>query len=124
VRASQLTDPTAGLERVDLGVSVSTFTPHRSPLGLVFTAKGFGANAKKGALHAVMLSWGASIGDLPDQGQHLQALAFFKQGKSYRVTTQRLAKGFKNPIGEVVIGRHVYVLEYGKGGAIWELTFS
>jgi hypothetical protein len=71
-----------------------------------------------------MLSCGASIGNLPDQGKDLDVLSFFKTSTSYTVSTEQLAEGFNNPIDEVLIGNHLYVLEYGQGGSIWELTFG
>jgi hypothetical protein len=40
------------------------------------------------------------------------------------VSTQQIAEGFKNPTDEVLIGNKLYVLEYGEGGSIWELTLS
>jgi glucose/arabinose dehydrogenase len=106
------------------GTTLSTFTPHIAPLGLVFTATGVGSTSHGAELHALMLSWGASIGNLPDQGKDLDALSFFKTATSYTVSTEQLAEGFNNPIDEVLIGNHLYVLEYGQGGSIWELTFG
>jgi glucose/arabinose dehydrogenase len=106
------------------GTLLSTLTPHISPLGLVFTATGFGANSDPSQLHAYLLSWGAAIGNLPDQGKDLDALTFSKTASSYTVSTEQIAEGFKNPIDEVLIGNKLYVLEYGEGAAIWELTLS
>ncbi|HTC70611.1 MAG TPA: PQQ-dependent sugar dehydrogenase [Acidothermaceae bacterium] len=106
------------------GTTLSTFTPHISPLGLVFTSTGLDDMFAGGQLHAFMLSWGASIGDLPDQGKDLDALTFFPTSTGYTLSTEQLAEGFDNPIDDVLIGNHLYVLEYGQGGAIWELTFS
>jgi Glucose / Sorbosone dehydrogenase len=106
------------------GTTLSTFTPHISPLGLVFTATALAGTPDTGQLHAFMLSWGASIGNLPDQGKNLDALTFSKTATGYTISTEQLAEGFKNPIDDVLIGNHLYVLEYGEGGSIWELTFS
>jgi hypothetical protein len=106
------------------GATLSTFTPHIAPLGLVFAPKELSGGSDGGQLHAFMLSWGASIGSLPDQGKDLDALSFFKTSTSYTVSTEQLAEGFKNPIDEVLIGNHLYVLEYGDGGSIWELSFA
>ncbi|MEA2147947.1 MAG: hypothetical protein QOG59_3534, partial [Solirubrobacteraceae bacterium] len=103
---------------------LSTFTPHISPLGLVFTASGFGGNADPCQLQAYLLSWGASIGNLADQGKDLDALTFTKTATSYTVSTEQIAENFKNPIDEVLIGNKLYVLEYGQGGSVWELTLS
>lgn len=111
------------------GVALTTFTPHRSPLGLVFTDKSYGPQPS-GDLHALLLSWGASIGDLPDQGQDLQAVDFVKTGSTYTLTTNQLATGFKHPIDQVLVDGHLYVLEMGDFGdnapnvGIWEITFA
>jgi glucose/arabinose dehydrogenase len=106
------------------GTKLSSFTPHISPLGLVFLDKGVDAASATGDLHAVMLSWGSSIGSLPDQGRDLDALTLTRSGSGYTVRTDQIASDFKHPIDEVMLDGHLYVLEYGPGGAIWELTFS
>jgi hypothetical protein len=106
------------------GNSLSTFTPHISPLGLVFAATGVASTPDSGQLHAFVLSWGSAIGNLPDQGKNLDALTFVRTTTGYTVRTEQLAEGFKNPIDEVLIGSRLYVLEYGEGGSIWELTLS
>ena len=90
----------------------------------MFTAHGLDGGTTPGQLHAFMLSWGASIGSLPDQGTNLDELTLTKAGASYTVRTDELATGFKNPIDEVWLDGHLDVLEYGQGGAIWELTFT
>ncbi|MDX6214178.1 MAG: hypothetical protein QOF82_3265 [Frankiales bacterium] len=106
------------------GTQLSTFTPHISPLGLVFTDKGLAADSAPGQQHAVMLSWGSSIGQLPDQGRNLDELTLSKTATGYTVRTDEIASGFNHPIDEVMLDGHLYVLEYGQGGAIWELTFA
>jgi glucose/arabinose dehydrogenase len=112
------------------GVLLTTFTPHRSPLGLTFTGKGYGANAAASQLHAFVLSWGASIGDLPDRGLDLLAVNFVKGSAGYSVTSEQVASGFNHPIDEVMVDGHLYVLEMGSYGpdpgnvSIWELTFA
>lgn len=112
------------------GTTLTTFTPHRSPLGLTFTDKGYGADAAKGKLHAFVLSWGASIGDLPDRGLDLLALNFVKGDKGYTITSEQVASGFNHPIDELMVDGHLYVLEMGSYGpdpgnvSIWELTFA
>ncbi|MDQ1724633.1 MAG: hypothetical protein QOG52_1661, partial [Frankiaceae bacterium] len=110
--------------------SLSTLTPHISPLGLVFTDKGYGSKPDQGQLHAFLLSWGASVGDLPDRGKDLMAVNFIKGAKGYTLTTEQLATGFNHPIDEVMVDGHLYVLEMGEFGpdpgnvSIWELSFS
>ena len=108
------------------GKPLHGFTPHRSPLGLVFTAEDQlpqpwrGGNA---TLKAFMLSWGAAGGTLSDTGQDVLYLELHKRGDSYEVVTRQVARNFKNPISAVLTKGRLYILEYA-GGAIWELTFG
>ncbi len=109
------------------GKSLSTFTPHRSPLGLVFAtdpklpAEWLGEGD---TLSAFILSWGAVGGTLSDKGQDLLHLRLTKTGDNYQALTNQIARGFQNPIDAVLIGNQLYVLEFGGNGAIWELTFK
>jgi glucose/arabinose dehydrogenase len=109
------------------GKSLSTFTPHRSPLGLVFAGdSGLPAQwSNQGdVFSAFLLSWGAAGGTLSDKGQDLLHLQLTKKGDNYETNTDQIAHGFKNPIDAVLIDNRLYVLEYGGSGAIWELTFE
>jgi hypothetical protein len=47
-----------------------------------------------------------------------------KQGNNYQAVTTQIARGFSNPIGSVLIGNHLYVLDYGGKGELWEITFQ
>ncbi|MBA3944967.1 MAG: PQQ-dependent sugar dehydrogenase [Herpetosiphonaceae bacterium] len=122
-RAEDGTQHDAGAEHMPL----YTFTPHRSPLGLVF-----GTDAKlpvdlrstSNAQSAFVLSYGAAAGTLTDKGQDLLHLTLTKRGDNYEAVTTQLAREFKYPISEVMIENRLYVLEYGSGSAIWELTFK
>ncbi|HZQ10739.1 MAG TPA: PQQ-dependent sugar dehydrogenase [Anaerolineae bacterium] len=103
-----------------------TFTPHRSPLGLVFAT-----DAKMPAdlsgdtktLSAFILSFGAALDSLSDKGQDLLHLTLTKKGDTYQAVTTQIARGFKNPVDAVMIENRLYVLEFGGDGALWELTF-
>jgi glucose/arabinose dehydrogenase len=109
------------------GKPLYTFTPHRSPLGLVFATDPRLPDALRGAgdtLSALILSWGAAGGTLSDKGQDLLHLTLTKRGDNYEAVTEQIARGFNNPIDAVMIENRLYVLEYGEGGAIWELTFE
>ena len=97
------------------------FTPHRSPLGLVFDTKGAIPGLFKG--DAFLLSWGASLSNFPDRGQDLLDLKLTKVEDHYQVTTTQIMTGFNNPIDAVLFGDKLYVLEYGGQGGIWEITF-
>ena len=109
------------------GSHLNTFTPHRSPLGLVFAAVSqlpADLQSPDGGLSAFVLSWGAAAGTLTDKGQDLLHLALTPADDNYQAVTRQLARGFKNPIDAVMIGNRLYILEYGQGGAVWEITFQ
>lgn len=109
------------------GESLSTFTPHRAPLGLVFvTDSELPAQwrSEGDALSAFLLSWGAAGGTLSDKGQDLLHIQLTKTGDNYEAITTQIARGFHNPIDAVLIENRLYVLDYGGNGAIWELTFE
>lgn len=103
------------------------FTPHRSPLGLVFaTGETLPADLRGDGetLSAFLLSWGAAGGTLSDKGQDLLHLRLTKRGDNYEAVTNQIVRDFTNPIDAVLIENRLYVLEYGQDGAIWELTFN
>jgi Glucose / Sorbosone dehydrogenase len=109
------------------GIPLYTFTPHRSPLGLVFTTDSRMPPDLAGddrTLSAFILSWGAAGGTLTDKGQDLLHLSLTQRGDAYFATTTQIAREFQNPIDAVMIGNRLYVLEFGGAGAIWELTFN
>lgn len=109
------------------GVTYS-FTPHRSPLGLVFVTDNSNMPAdlqgSDSKLSGFILSWGAAGGTLTDRGLDLLHLVLTKSGDNYTMTSEQVAREFKNPIDAVLIGNKLYVLEFGDGAAIWELTFN
>jgi glucose/arabinose dehydrogenase len=109
------------------GKTLTTFTPHISPLGLVFaTEPELPAQWRDqgGTFSAFLVSWGAAGGTLSYQGQGILHLQLTKTGDNYEVRTDEIARGFQNPIDTVLIENRLYVLEYGGNGAIWELTFE
>jgi glucose/arabinose dehydrogenase len=108
------------------GKPLYTFTPHRSPLGIVFSTSSkmpadFRGN--ESTFSAFLLSWGAAGGTLSDKGQDLLHLELTKHGDNYETTTAQIAREFKNPIDAVLIENRLYILEFGSG-TIWELTFE
>ena len=109
------------------GTTLYSFTPHRSPLGLVFADDPKMPDDLRGQgdkLSAFLLSWGAAGGSLTDRGQDLLHLELTKQGDGYEMIATQIARGFKNPIDAVMIENRLYVLEFSSGSAIWELTFE
>lgn len=110
------------------GRTLSTFTAHRSPLGLSFDVAGrLCGPLKNGAL---LLSFGAAVpatpsnNMLPDQGRDLLALKVIPVENSFEVESRQLVSGFANPIDSVLIGSKLYVLEYGGTGTsrVYELS--
>ena len=110
----------------ELGERLYSFTPHISPLGLVFSndAMPEAYQNTNETLSAFLVTWGAAGGTLTDKGQNLLHLALSKTEDNYQMVTTELASGFKNPIDTVLIDNKLYVLEWGDQGAIWELTFK
>jgi glucose/arabinose dehydrogenase len=107
-------------------ITLNTFTPHRSPLGLVFsTSEKIPADFRGdgNAFGAFLLSWGAAGGTLTDRGQDLLYLTLTKRGDNYETTATQIAREFKNPIDSVLVENRLYVLEFGTG-IIWEITFE
>ena len=120
-RADDGTQHNAGEE----GKPLFTFTPHRSPLGLVFvTSSSMPADfrSNENTFGAFILSWGAAGGTLTDKGQDLLYLKLTKRDNNYEAITTQIARDFKNPIDAVLIENRLYVLDFGDG-TIWELTF-
>ncbi|MBI2948615.1 MAG: PQQ-dependent sugar dehydrogenase [Verrucomicrobia bacterium] len=111
------------------GRKVSTFTAHRSPLGLVFDTAG--AMAPPFQHHAFVLSWtagdasGASVpGPFKDASEDLLDVDLTRLGDTnYQARITRLVGGFLNPIDAEIIGNRIYVLEYGGNQGLWEVSF-
>jgi glucose/arabinose dehydrogenase len=109
------------------GKPLYTFTPHRSPLGVVFvTSPSMPADFRgdDDTFGAFLLSWGAAGGTLTDKGQDLLYLQLTKQNDSYEATVTQIARDFDNPIDAVLVENRLYVLDFGPDGTLWELTFQ
>jgi len=123
--ADQFRDPKTGnaLDASALGATISTFTAHRSPLGLSFDLSGALCGDFKNS--AFILSWGAAQPVFSDQGSDLQLLTLTSNSTEnrYHVSTRQLVTGLANPIDSVLVGNKLYVLENGGGGHLWEFSF-
>jgi hypothetical protein len=128
--ADSFRDPSDGSikDASALGLTLSTFTAHRSPLGLSFDVLGRMAGAFNQT--GFMLSWtpgdatdDAVPGPFHDPSQDLVQLALsHPTPTSTQVVTTRLVQNFANPIDSEVIGNRLYVLEFGGLGGLWEIT--
>jgi glucose/arabinose dehydrogenase len=107
------------------GESLSSFTPHRSPLGLTFATASFPAAWQVvGGVSGFIASWGAVGGDFPDKGQdvlHLQLTPRATGG--YQMRAVQLIRDLRNPIDTAIIDNRMYILEFGADVALWEVTF-
>jgi glucose/arabinose dehydrogenase len=110
------------------GINISTFTSHRSPLGLVFDRDSLLADEFKG--HGFVTSWTSTgtstmLGPFGgDPGQDLLHIQFIYDSKidNYKIQTHRLIRGFNNPIDAEMVGNLIYVLEYGGSSPkIWKV---
>ena len=129
--ADKFRDPDTGTikDASELGLTLSTFTAHRSPLGLVFDT--VGAMALPFRNHGFMLSFtpgdpnGTSVpGPFFDASQDLVELEYTKLGNTnYQARVTKLVGGFATPIDAEIIGNRIYVLEYSGQQGIWEIGF-
>jgi hypothetical protein len=110
------------------GVSFSTFTAHRSPLGLVFDRERLLGRAFRG--DGFVLSWtrgdaqgNAVAGPFHDPSEDLLHLKLRRVENNYEAEVRRIAGGFRNPIDAELVGNRLYVLEYGGTQGIWEIAF-
>jgi hypothetical protein len=109
------------------GRLLSTFTAHRSPLGLVFDVEGVMADEFRH--HGFVLSWTAGdangdgvAGPFRDASEDLLHLRLTKLGETnYQARVRRIVGGFSNPIDAEIIGNRIYVIEYGGSFGIWEV---
>ncbi|MBO6573813.1 MAG: T9SS type A sorting domain-containing protein [Rhodothermales bacterium] len=100
----------------DMGTTVGSLTPHRSPLGLVFDADSLLDWPMRGG--AFLVSWNTAedqlLARLGGTGEDLLYLDLEKSGDTYTMSAERVAHGFDHPIDAVMVANTIYVLEYGE----------
>lgn len=111
------------------GVTVSTFTPHSSPLALFFDNKKVLPGEFKGDGFVIRYTLGARgnmMRQFTMQGSdllHLK-LTYDAATDNYFVKTTRVVDNFVEPVDAIMIGSDVFVIEYGgKKGNIWKISF-
>jgi glucose/arabinose dehydrogenase len=110
------------------GVTVSTFTPHCSPLALFFDTNKVLGGDFKGDGFVMRYSLGARgsmMRPFTMQGSDLLHLkmTYDSATDNYFVKTTRIADNFLEPVDAIMIGNEVFIIEYGgKQGNIWKLT--
>jgi hypothetical protein len=129
--ADRYRDPANGSikDASNLGQTLSSFTAHRSPLGLVFDQGG--AMAPPFRHHGFMLSFtpgdpnGTNVpGPFFDASQDLVDLELTPLGATnYQARTTGIVGGFATPIDAEIVGNRIYVIEHTGNQGIWEITF-
>lgn len=110
------------------GVPVSTFTPHCSPLALMFDnnnalgddlkGDGFVIRYTSGRRGSMMRAFTNEGSDL----LHLE-LSYDSTMDNYFVRTRRIVDGFNEPVDAIMIKNEMYVIEYGGDrGNMWKIT--
>ena len=127
--ADKFRDPITGTikDASDLGVSISSLTPHRSPDGIVFDKDSLLAGDLKGSAFVVSLSNNSMIKTLGDTGQDLLLVQLNKNSGNYSATVKKLVTGFLAPIGIELVGNILYINESGLQGnnnspKLWAVT--
>ena len=132
--ADRFRDPIDGSiqDAFDLGASLKSFTPHRSPLGLVFdvenklgegfTGDGFMLSFQKG--NPDDLNDPIAAGALDDPSEDLVHLDLAKVGGRYEAWVTRIVADFSRPIDASITDNEIYVLEFARFPAqasIWKV---
>lgn len=128
--ADSFRDPQDGKikDASDLGQTLSTFSAHRSPLGLVFDTQRVMSSEFNSDGFMLSFTEGDPTGEtvagpFKDPSQDLLNLKLSKIGNNnYQVRTTRIVTGFSNPIDAEIIGNKIYVIEFGGNQSIWEVT--
>lgn len=119
---------------------ISSFTAHRSPLGLVFDRDSIlRGGFQGGAFVMSFMPGGDSTGYTPispwgspsvfvDPSEDLlhMELEYDAATDNYKVHTHRIAEGFYLPVDAELVGRAIYVLEHASQpkGVLWKVDFS
>ena len=106
-----------------LGMTMPGITGHRSPLGILFDARGAlcGDYYKAG----FFVSFGALIDVMQDGGQDLSLMKLTKVGANYEMSVTQLVAGFLSPIDSVMVNNKIYIVEFSTtsgGGSVYEIT--
>ena len=119
----------------ETGIPIKTFTPHRSPLGLlidknnelgsIYTGKGFILSFMPGGDStgfSPISPWGSPCPFI-DNSRELVLLQIQYDSllQDYKLHSSNVATGFYLPVDAVQIGTSIYVIE--NNGALWRIRF-
>tara|TARA_R110000868_G_scaffold37111_6_gene131439 strand:+ start:21502 stop:23214 length:1713 start_codon:yes stop_codon:yes gene_type:complete len=115
--------------------AISSFTGHRSSLGLVFDRDSALTGEYTGDGFVLAFTGGNDpyflLSTMDDQGEDLLHIELTKSENTYTMTSKRLVSGFYNPIDSEIIGNEIFVLEFGNSWLnnnvttkIWKVGFG
>jgi hypothetical protein len=119
----------------DEGSFITSFTPHRSPLGLVFDRDSMLAAPFRGdgfvlsfmpggdsAGYTPLSPWGSPCPFVDPSRELVQLKLTYNAGiDNYTMTTSNIVEGFYLPVDAELVGNDMYVIE--NTGDIWKLHF-
>jgi hypothetical protein len=124
--ADKFRDPETGEieDASDLGLTLGTFTGHRSPLGLVFDVERTLAPEFRGDGFVLSIGGGCCqlVQNMQDPDEDMLHLDLEKKGDRYEVRIRRIVEGFRSPIDAEIIGNKIYVIEWDGTRGLWEFT--
>ena len=132
--ADKFRDKTTGelKDASDIGVGMTTFTPHSSPLGLVSDNDNLLPGRFKGKALVLRYTSGQKsvlMQPFTSRGEDLLLLdlQFLQKEENFKLNTYRVASGFSQPVDAVLVDGDMYIVEFGGrklGGNIWKVSFK
>ncbi|WP_162141546.1 c-type cytochrome [Lunatimonas lonarensis] len=113
------------------GSSITSFTAHSSPLGLNFDRDGLLGDPYTGSALTLRYTKGTKsslMQPFTTNGEDLLLLRvrYDPALDNFTLNSWRIAEGFNQPVDAVLVGKELYVIEYGgrqRGGNIWTVSF-
>ncbi len=118
----------AVMDASDLGTVIPTFTPHRSPDGIVFDRDSLLGGDLKGNAFVISYENGALTAALGDTSADVIAIALTKHGdSSYTARVRRVVSGLNSPLGIEIVHDTLFVVETSlqsnnASPKLWEIT--
>ncbi len=112
----------------NLGVTITTFTTHRSPNGLVFDEDSLLIDDLAGGAFVISLNTSSLAVPIGDTGEDLLHVALTKNGDEYTAVVTQLVTDFNDPLGIEMVGNKLYIMETGlwfpanPNPTLWEIT--
>lgn len=113
------------------GEGITSFTAHSSPLGLNFDKEGALGPPNTGSAFVLRYTKGTKsslMQPFTSNGEDLLQLriTYDPSIDNFKLNSWRIAEGFNQPVDAVLVGKELFVIEYGgrqRGGNIWTVSF-